>query len=168
MELDKNILEKLSEEFPEDIIHIKPGLMNDAHTKAGWLSYLQHTDVAQRLDNIVQDWSFIVIDRWESGSTKYVSAELTINGITRVNVGDGSEWKDAFSDCLKRCAMLFGVGRYLYDSETVWTDYDEKEMKYNKYFVADLELLRKGNSTPNTTNKSNGTKKNTTGKQTNF
>lgn len=169
MELDKKTLNKLSEEFPDDVIHIKPGIMNEAHTKAGWLSYLQHTDVAQRLDDVVPGWSFVVIDRWEADGSKYVSAELTINGVTRVNVGDGSRWKDAFSGCLKRCAMLFGVGRYLYDSKTVWTFYNEPEMKYNKYFVADLELLRKGNPAPTTMDKLKGKKgKNTTGKTPNF
>ena len=169
MELNKKTLEKLSEEFPEEIVHILPGLMNEAHTKAGWHSYLQHTDVAQRLDDVVPGWSFVVIDRWESDKKKYVSAELTINGVTRMNVGEGDHWKDVYSGCLKRCAMLFGVGRYLYDSKTVWTFYNESEMKYNKYFVADLELLRQENPTPTTMDNLKGKKgKNTTGKTINF
>lgn len=169
MELTKKILDKLSEEFPEEIVHILPGLMNEARTKAGWHSYLQHTDVAQRLDNIVPGWSLHLIERWESDGKKFVSGELTINGVTRMNVGEGDHWKDAFSGLLKRCAMLFGVGRYLYDSKTVWTPYNEPEMKYNKYFVADLELLRKGDPTPTTLDKLKGKKgKNTTGKTINF
>ena len=106
MELTLEVLKKLAEPFPEDKIHIKPGVFSKDKTKAMWLSYLQHTDTADRLDTIVPGWSFKPIERWESNGTKSVWAEMTINGVTRGNTGDGSEWKDAFSDCLKRCAML--------------------------------------------------------------
>ena len=155
MELDKKILAELAKEFPEDRIHLKPGVMSKDKTKAMWLSYLQHTDTAQRLDDVVGSWSFKPVERWETGGKKYVWAELTIFGVTRGNVGEGDEWKDAFSDCLKRCAMSFGIGRYLYDQEKVWTDFNE-DMKYKTYFLSDLPQLRKGNSTPTTKNKSNG------------
>lgn len=51
--------------------------------------------------------------------------------IVKADVGGASEQKDAgdrrkaaFSDALKRAAVKFGVGRYLYQLKPVWRDYD--------------------------------------------
>jgi hypothetical protein len=53
--------------------------------------------------------------------------------VTKMDVGGPSDQKDegdrrkaAFSDALKRAAVKFGVGRYLYDLPPVWCDYDAK------------------------------------------
>jgi hypothetical protein len=60
---------------------------------------------------------------------------VCINGtwITKVDVGSPSDEKDAgdkrkaaFSDALKRAAVKFGIGRYLYNLAAVWVDYDPK------------------------------------------
>ena len=163
-ELTLEVLKKLAEPFPEDKIHIKPGVFSKDKTKAMWLSYLQHTDTAQRLDEVVVDWSFDVTDRWidpdaKGDEQKCVQGSLTINGVTRVNVGNGSDWKDAFSDCLKRCSMLFGVGRWLYNQEQVWTVWNEKDMKYKKYMFSDIPMLKGQSAGGNGQNKSNDKEK---------
>lgn len=37
------------------------------------------------------------------------------------NVNDSEALKDAVSDALKRCAVQFGIGRFLYDAPTLFT-----------------------------------------------
>jgi hypothetical protein len=41
----------------------------------------------------------------------------------------GDKTKAAFSDALKRAAVKFGIGRYLYRLPVVWCDYDAKTKK---------------------------------------
>jgi hypothetical protein len=58
---------------------------------------------------------------------------VRINGewITRADVGSisdqpdaGDQLKAAYSDALKRAAVAFGIGRYLYRLPSQWVDYD--------------------------------------------
>ncbi len=144
--LTPEILKQLAAEFPEDRVHLKPGVMNKDHTSAMMLSYLQHTDVAQRLDDTVSSWEFRQVESVGDGKSVTIVGELTINGVTRTNAGIGGDYKEAYSDCIKRCAMLFGIGRYLYDQEKAWVPYDEKTMKYQTYMVSDLKDLKEGKS----------------------
>jgi hypothetical protein len=57
--------------------------------------------------------------------------------LTKVDVGGPSEQPDegdrrkaAFSDALKRAAVKFGVGRYLYRLPSQWVDYDPKKKQF--------------------------------------
>jgi hypothetical protein len=59
--------------------------------------------------------------------------------IQRVDVGSPSEQPDAgdrlksaFSDALKRAAVKFGVGRYLYRLPMQWQDYDPAKKQFMK------------------------------------
>ena len=45
---------------------------------------------------------------------------------------EGDRHKAAFSDALKRAAVKFGVGRYLYSLPKVWTDYDPQKKQFTK------------------------------------
>jgi hypothetical protein len=71
---------------------------------------------------------------------------LKIGGewITKVDVGGPSEQPDggdrlkaAFSDALKRAAVKFGIGRYLYRLPQQWVDYDDPQ---NRMFSKDPTL----------------------------
>jgi len=57
--------------------------------------------------------------------------------ITKVDVGSPSEQKDpgdrhkaAVSDALKRAAVKFGIGRYLYSAPPQWADYDPNKRRF--------------------------------------
>src|SRR5262249_31196354 len=59
--------------------------------------------------------------------------------ITKVDVGGPSEQPDggdrlkaAFSDALKRAAVKFGVGRYLYRLPSQWLDYDPQKRQFTR------------------------------------
>jgi hypothetical protein len=51
-------------------------------------------------------------------------------GVTKEDVGEGDSLKAAFSDALKRAAVKFGVGRYLYRLEKQWVDYDPEKGRF--------------------------------------
>lgn len=132
------ISEKLKAPFPASAISWRAGATNKNKTpdkkptKCIALAYIDARDVMNRLDEILGlDWQ-----------CKYSHA----NGKTICDIGifidDGncSDWiwrangagdsdveaeKGAISDAFKRAAVMFGVGRYLYDLPNVWVECDE-------------------------------------------
>jgi hypothetical protein len=59
--------------------------------------------------------------------------------ITKADVGgqseqpdEGDRMKAAFSDALKRAAVQFAVGRYLYRLPAQWTDWDPSKKQFAK------------------------------------
>jgi hypothetical protein len=89
------------------------------------LRYIDSRTVADILDkHALGEWTLKVtplpprdnIDR--DGAVKGIiytmQASLTVNGITREDVGEGDDYKAASSDAFKRAAVRFGIGRELY------------------------------------------------------
>lgn len=86
-------------------------------------SYVDARAVMQRLDDVLSpsgwDFTSTVIP-----GTDIVRGELTIGGVVRVDYGypnsdqDEEPVKAASSDALKRCAVMFGIGRHLYSDNT--------------------------------------------------
>lgn len=100
--------------------------------KAKILHYIDARNVMERLDEVLGE------ENWQSKVASYdgkTICELSIRvddeWITKTDgAGDtGIEAdKGAISDAFKRAAVLFGVGRYLYegrDPEVVWDEYNE-------------------------------------------
>lgn len=142
---------KLKEPFPKDKISWRVGSVSKDKTKAMVLAYLDSRDVMQRLDDVCG------IGGWQN-------THPHANGKTscRIGIKNGDEWvwkengagdsaveaeKGAFSDAFKRSAVLWGIGRYLYDVPTVWVDIDEyKQIKNLKdpRLAKALEAAEKG------------------------
>lgn len=103
--------------------------------------YIDARDVMDRLDSVVgvgawQDEYQVLPD----GSVM-CHLRVRINGewITKSDVGGMSEQPDggdrlkaAFSDALKRTAVKFGIGRYLYSLPAVWCDYDPTKKQFTQ------------------------------------
>lgn len=145
-------IKTLEAPFPADVIGIKVQSFTKDRTKAMLVAYLQHTDVYRRLEEVDPSWASsctqleqVINKEVPAGKDSFFLAKvaITLKGITRENVGEGDEPKGALSDALKRAAMLFGVGRYLYDSETVWVPYNEATDKYKVWSLSDYEKYRK-------------------------
>ena len=73
-------------------------------------------------------WSFelepVVTDK---GELRVARGRLTVHGIAKDDIGTASNWeasKGCASDALKRAAVQWGVGRYLYDIPAVWCQLD--------------------------------------------
>lgn len=137
--LTQEDIKKLSAEFPKESLGVKVQSLSKDKTKAMLILYASHTDVMVRLELVDPAWSSTVLHEWwePASETYYVKMRLSLRGITRENVGDGREPKAAYSDALKRCAMLFGVGRVFYDSRPVWVPYDETKDRYREWTVED-------------------------------
>lgn len=110
------------------------------------LPYVDARDVQDRLDAVcgVGGWSFelepVVVD---AGELRVARGRLTIHGVTRDDIGTASTFepsKGAASDALKRAAVMFGIGRYLYRLPQVWVTLDES----GDVPEATLERLREG------------------------
>lgn len=109
--------------------------------KAQMLVYIDARDVQERLDE--------VCGLWWSNDFKEVNnrivCNLTIRGVTRTDGAGDTDFegeKGGLSDAFKRAAVLFGVGRYLYNAKNfkTWVEYDEGDTDFSMPEKAKREL----------------------------
>jgi hypothetical protein len=114
----------LSRPFSFDAVHIKVQATNREKTRGLIVPYIDARAVMDRLDEVVGP------DGWSDSYTPLeggaVRCSLRIGKAIKEDVGQGDDAKAAFSDALKRTAVKFGVSRYLYDSEKIWADLNER------------------------------------------
>ncbi len=90
------------------------------------VDYLEGATVIQRLNEAFNgEWSFEIVEHLIQEKEVLVSGKLTAGGITKTQYGNkereksiGDDLKAAATDCIKKCATLFGIGLHLYFSET--------------------------------------------------
>lgn len=109
--------------------------------KAQMLVYIDARDVQDRLDEVCgYSWS---------NNLKEVSGrmicEITINGITKSDGAGDTDFegeKGGISDAFKRSAVMWGVGRYLYNAKNfpTWIEYKEKDTDFTIVKRAKEEL----------------------------
>ncbi|MCZ2344213.1 MAG: hypothetical protein LC104_20820 [Bacteroidales bacterium] len=117
--------------FPPKDVKWKPQAVKGNRALA--IAYLDARAIQDRLDEVVgvEGWQ----DEYQllpDGSV-VCKLQLLLNGhwVSKTDVGSPSEQPDngdrmkaAFSDALKRAAVKFGIGRYLYRIPAQWVDYD--------------------------------------------
>lgn len=132
MELTREVLEALGAPFPDDEVEFLP--RGNFEGKARALAYIDARSVMRRLDAVVgpANWSFDF--ELLSPEGKMVKGKLTVLGVTKCDAGEGASedevLKSAVSDALKRCAVHFGIGRYLYYLPSVWAPYDQRKRQF--------------------------------------
>lgn len=135
---------KLREPFNPDDVDFRPQGNPNNNGKAQAVCYIDARAVADRLDDVVGPgaWSFtyepLVIDK---GQIQIAKGRLTIHGVTKEDVGEASNFdasKGCVSDALKRAAVLWGIGRYLYDVGGEWVTLDQ----YKRISREDVQRLR--------------------------
>lgn len=117
--------------FDETEIKLKPAMVKN--NRALVLAFIDARLVLDRLDEVVgiNNWR----DEYQLLPGGEVECRLSVRiageWITKSDVGgqseqpdDGDKMKAAFSDALKRAAVKFGVGRFLYRRPQQWMDYD--------------------------------------------
>ena len=127
-------MKALSAPFDPSEVKFKPAVVAGARAMA--LAYVDARVIQDRLDEVlgVTGWQ----DEYEvlPDNSVVCRLKLKLGGewITKVDVGGPSEQPDggdrmkaAFSDALKRSAVKFGVGRYLYRLPQQWVDYDPQK-----------------------------------------
>jgi hypothetical protein len=121
--MNRDLLEK---PFPLEHIKQRKG-------REGMVDYIDAPHVIQRLNEAFNgDWTFEIADDRILENEVIVRGRLTAVGITKTQFGAkditrakadgeiislGDDLKAAATDCLKKCATLFGVGLHLYFAE---------------------------------------------------
>jgi hypothetical protein len=130
-ELVQQITASLAAPFDPKEVKFKPQSVKGNRALA--LAYVDARVIEDRLDHVlgVAGWQ----DEYETLTDGSVVCRLRlkIDGewVMKMDVGSPSEQPDsgdrmkaAFSDALKRAAVKFGIGRYLYRLPSTWADYD--------------------------------------------
>lgn len=133
----KSIARALAAPFDETEVKFKPQAVKGNRALA--LAYVDVRAIMDRLDNVlgVENWQ----DRYQLLPDNSVMCRLRLRigerWITKSDVGGPSEQPDggdrlkaAFSDALKRAAVKFGIGRYLYRLPEQWADYDPQKRQF--------------------------------------
>jgi hypothetical protein len=129
--------EALKKPFDVGEVKWKPQVVKGNRAQA--IAYIDARVVMDRLDDVfgVGGWE----DRYEQLPNDSVvctlRARVGSEWVTHQDVGSPSEQPDggdrtkaAFSDGLKRAAVHYGVGRYLYRLPVLWLDYDPVKRKF--------------------------------------
>jgi len=94
------------------------------------LDYIEASSIIQRLNDVLEgNWSFEIVEFKIGEEEVFVKGQLTVGNIVKQQFGGSQitrkkdskeiicisdDLKAASSDCLKKCATLFGVGLSLY------------------------------------------------------
>lgn len=117
-------LKLLFAEFPRDAVSWRAQTLTKEGDKALALAYIDARDVMDRLDDVcgTENWQ----DRYEFHGTRticYLSIRVGDEWITKADGAGDSDVeaeKGAISDALKRAAVKWGIGRYLYHIVSPW------------------------------------------------
>ncbi|EYB68397.1 Rad52/22 double-strand break repair protein [Deinococcus phoenicis] len=125
-----DVQKRLQAPFPAHLVGWKPQAFTKDRSRALLLAYVDARAVQDRLDAVCPDgWSF-ELEVIPGTAAPTVKGRLTVLGVTREDIGEAGEGeygtlKAAASDALKRCAVQFGIGRYLYDLPKQWVDWND-------------------------------------------
>lgn len=127
----------LAAPFEPTEIKFKPQAVKGNRALA--LAYVDARAIQDRLDEVlgVEGWSDDYELLADGSAICRLRCKLGGDWLTKVDVGSPSEQPDAgdrmkaaFSDALKRAAVKFGVGRYLYRLPALWADYDPVKRQF--------------------------------------
>jgi len=125
--------------FGDEFIKAKIQSATRDKSKNAWVAYIERASVVQRLNQVDPAWVFesdpaeqisygmfggkVHVDEWRC------RGRLTVKGVTRTNEGADKDPKSAQTDAFKRCAVLFGVGEFLYNLDVVYLPENVKWLK---------------------------------------
>jgi len=138
----------------------------------GDIDYVEHTQVTQKLIAVSPDWNFNIDQYLEdtvedvnglqrtfiTGAQVTITMKVDNEYVSRTEVGmcdkpffhndpnkvhnNGQRAKECVSDAIKRCAMRFGVGIELYDTDAWISDYLSKEIVELEELTNDEQQLK--------------------------
>jgi hypothetical protein len=131
------IARALAAPFQLEEVRFKPAVVSGSRALA--LAYVDARAIQDRLDDVlgVMGWQDSYKCLEDGSVVCRLRLRLGDEWITKMDVGSPSEQPDggdrlkaAFSDALKRAAVKFGIGRYLYRLPTQWVDYDPHKRQF--------------------------------------
>jgi hypothetical protein len=133
---EKEIQARFLEPFEANEVKWRAGATSN--NKAMALAYIDARAVMDRLDDVVGMYNWRCTHQRLSNDQVACKLAVRINGewIEKEDVGsesqqpsEGDKTKAAFSDSLKRAAVLFGIGRYLYRLPQQWVGFDPQKKR---------------------------------------
>lgn len=129
-------LKELHHPFPADMIHWRAQMVYDGGQKgirALALAYLDSRDVQDRLDAVcgAENWQ---CEHYDANGKMACKIGIRVNGEWIWKTDGAGETdieaeKGAFSSALKRAAVHWGIGRYLYDLGNTWVPCEATKVK---------------------------------------
>src|SRR5215216_3819262 len=139
-EVDVNaIAQALAAPFEVNEVKFKPQTVSGNRALA--VPFVDARMIQDRLDDVMgpANWQGTFNPLPDGSVVCRLSLRLGGEWITKEDVGGQSEQPDegdrrkaAFSDALKRAAVKFGIGRYLYRCKPQWVDYDPQKRQILK------------------------------------
>src|SRR5947209_10833583 len=133
------VMNDLAAPFEHAEVKFKPAVVSGNRAMA--LAYVDARAIQDRLDDVLGVTGWQDSYKCLPDGSVVCRLKLRLGGewITKVDVGGPSEQPDggdrikaAFSDALKRAAVKFGIGRYLYRLPSQWVDYDSKKRQFSQ------------------------------------
>jgi hypothetical protein len=127
----KPLMDSLAAPFDPGAVLFKPAVVTG--TRALAIAYVDARAIQDRLDAVlgVDGWQDTYLPLPDGSVVCKLRCRIGDTWITKSDVGapsdqpdQGDRRKAAFSDALKRAAVKFGIGRYLYRLPSQWVDYD--------------------------------------------
>ncbi len=133
-----DIMAQLRAPFAPEDIEWRVGQETRDHTKVSALAYLTSRAVQQRLDDVFGPFGWAT--KYVKGPDGGVVCELSCKGpdgewVTKADGATNTDFeavKGGLSSALKRAAVHWGVGRYLYDLPMVWCPLKPKGQVYHR------------------------------------
>jgi len=128
-------IKMLFAEFPKEAISWRAQQVKKDGSTAMALAYIDARDVMDRLDSVIG-----------AGEWQCDYPHAGTKTVCRIGIKVGDEWiwksngagdsdieaeKGALSDAFKRAAVLWGIGRYLYDMPCPWVPCEAYEQEWN-------------------------------------
>lgn len=135
---------QLSAPFNAAAIKWRVGATNQAKDKGIALAYLDARDVMDRLDAVCnpQNWQC----RYPFAGCCEIGIKIDNEWIWKANGAGQSDIeaeKGQFSDAFKRAAVLWGVGRYLYDLPNTWFPIESHGRSHRFTKAAEAEMTQR-------------------------
>jgi len=122
--MNHNQANELRRPLPASAVGFRLDAKKPSGGKYRCVVYIDARIAAERLTAVDPNWSEATVEV-PGGAMR---CELTVGGATRCDYGEGRDIKSRASDALKRAAVKFGVGAYLYalppfrvSADGVWT-----------------------------------------------
>jgi hypothetical protein len=132
-----SITAALAQPFEPGEVKFKPQAVKGNRAMA--VAYVDCRMIQDRLDEVlgVENWQDEYVLLADGSVTCKLQLKIGDGWVSKMDVGSPSEQPDggdrlkaAFSDALKRAAVKFGIGRYLYRLPLQWADYDPVKRQF--------------------------------------
>lgn len=121
----QDIFAKLAEPFSDEDLEWKVQAMKKEWKKALVTPYIRNPSIMQRLDEVVgpANWKNEFLPGPNGGTICGISIRINDEWVTKYDGADNTDVeavKGGLTSAMKRAAVQWGIGRYLYGLENIW------------------------------------------------